>query len=170
MVQQRNATLQWGVRAIVVLAGVWTLFDLIWNVAGQTSDDYWGIALLILFVLALIVAFTQYVQERSELKVQASTERFPEPTISKFFLAMVCLVPPACGACQCGILLVRDHLGRICRGAGGLVRATHRHRRRIWCLDEPELSPGRNGQYQSRAGHVRAFPMLLVARLRMDRR
>jgi thiosulfate dehydrogenase (quinone) large subunit len=87
MVQQRNAPLQWGVYAIVVLAGAWTIFHLIWNFAKQTSDDYWGVALLILFFLALIVAFMQYVQDRSALKVNASKERFPEPTISKFFLA-----------------------------------------------------------------------------------
>ncbi len=46
MVQQRNTTLQWGALAIVVLAGAWTLFHLIWNFAGQIADDYWGIALL----------------------------------------------------------------------------------------------------------------------------
>jgi len=63
------------------------MFHLIWNFAGQTSDDYWGIALLILFFLALPVAFMQYSQERTMLKGNASTERFPEPTISKFFLA-----------------------------------------------------------------------------------
>ncbi|MHB8599546.1 MAG: hypothetical protein ACYDER_22380 [Ktedonobacteraceae bacterium] len=43
--------------------------------------------MLILFLLALIVSFMRYVQERSALKVNASKERFPEPTISKFFLA-----------------------------------------------------------------------------------
>src|SRR5579872_5546578 len=87
MSQQRNAPLRWSMYTIVVLAGAWTMFHLIWNVAKQTSDDYWGIALLILFLLALIVAFMQYVQERSVLKADASTERFPEPAISKFFLA-----------------------------------------------------------------------------------
>jgi len=85
--QQGNSTLQWGMLAIVVLAGAWTIFHLIWNVAGQTSDDYWGVALLILFFLALIVAFMQFFQERSVRKVDASSERFPEPSISKFFLA-----------------------------------------------------------------------------------
>jgi hypothetical protein len=40
MLQERNATLQWGVLAIVVLAGAWTIFHLIWNVAALTSDDY----------------------------------------------------------------------------------------------------------------------------------
>jgi len=87
MVQQRKVPLQWGVRTIVVLAGAWTIFHLIWNFAGQLSDDYWGIALLILFLLALLVAFLHYSQERSALKVDAATEQFPEPAISKFFLA-----------------------------------------------------------------------------------
>jgi thiosulfate dehydrogenase [quinone] large subunit len=73
--------------AIVILSGAWTLFHLIWNFAQQTADDYWGIALLILFVLSLIVAFVEYFQERSTLEVVSSSEQFPEPAISKFFLA-----------------------------------------------------------------------------------
>jgi len=87
MLQQRNATFRWAWLTIAVLAGAWTVFHLIWTIAGQTADDYWGIALLILFVLAVIVAFMQYVQERSALKAEAATERFPEPAISRFFLA-----------------------------------------------------------------------------------
>src|SRR5205085_9084975 len=61
-------------------------FHLIWNIAGNQSDDYWGIALLILFVLALILSFVNYTQERSALKAASRTERFPEPAISRFFL------------------------------------------------------------------------------------
>jgi len=87
MLQQRNATFRWAGLTIAVLAGAWTVFHLIWTIAGQTADDYWGIALLILFLLALLVAFMHYVQERSVLKAEASKERFPEPAISKFFLA-----------------------------------------------------------------------------------
>ncbi len=86
MLSQRNATVRWGMLAIVVLAGAWTLVHLIWNVAGATADDYWGVALPILFVLALILAFVQYFQERPALVAAASTERFPEPAIAKFFL------------------------------------------------------------------------------------
>ena len=63
------------------------MFHLVWNFAGQIADDYWGIALLILFCLALLVAFMQYFQVRTLLKGNASTECFPEPAISKFFLA-----------------------------------------------------------------------------------
>jgi hypothetical protein len=73
--------------AIVILSGAWTLFHIIWNLAQQTADDYWVIALLILFVLSLIFAFVQYFQERSALKVVSSSEQFPEPAISKFFPA-----------------------------------------------------------------------------------
>jgi thiosulfate dehydrogenase [quinone] large subunit len=87
MSNQHSPLIRWGTLAITVVAGVWTLFHLIWNLAGQTSDDYWGIALLILFVLALILAFVQYSHERAELRATAEGEQFPEPAISKFFLA-----------------------------------------------------------------------------------
>ena len=87
MFSQQNTTLKWGMLIVAVLAGAWTLFHLIWNFAGNTSDDYWGIALLILFVLALILAFVQFSQERPALQTASSGERFPEPAISKFFLA-----------------------------------------------------------------------------------
>ncbi len=38
---------------IAVVAGIWTLFHIIWNIAGQTSDDYWGPALLSLLLPVL---------------------------------------------------------------------------------------------------------------------
>ncbi|MEO7021193.1 MAG: hypothetical protein ABI234_13640 [Ktedonobacteraceae bacterium] len=85
MVRQRNAPTKWPTLAIVVLAGAWTLFHLIWNVAGQTADDYWGVALLILFLLSLIVAFMQFFREHAALKAVSSTEQFPEPAIARFF-------------------------------------------------------------------------------------
>src|SRR5579884_3437299 len=83
MNSQRNATywLNW---LIVGLAGVWTIVHIIWNLAGQKADDYWGIGLLILFILALILAFVQFARERHELRASPS-ERFPEPAISRFF-------------------------------------------------------------------------------------
>ncbi len=87
MSEQRNALVRWGAIAVTTVAGVWTLFHLIWNFAGQTNDDYWGIALLILFALALILAFVQFFQERSALRATSSGERFPEPALGKFFLA-----------------------------------------------------------------------------------
>lgn len=85
MATQRNAT-YWAGTLIAALAGAWTIFHIIWNFAGQTTDDYWGTALLILFALALILAFVHYAQERSTLHATAVAERFPEPSISRFFL------------------------------------------------------------------------------------
>ena len=85
--REQHAPLRWALLTIVVLAGAWTLFHLIWNVAKQTSDDYWGVALPILFVLALILAFIQFAQEWPALQAAPSPERFPEPAITKFFLA-----------------------------------------------------------------------------------
>jgi thiosulfate dehydrogenase [quinone] large subunit len=84
---QTSDAVRWGSLGIAVLAGAWTLFHLIWALSNHTADDYWGIALLILFILALALAFAQYVQERHALATTFSTEPFPEPAISKFFLA-----------------------------------------------------------------------------------
>jgi thiosulfate dehydrogenase (quinone) large subunit len=86
MNRQRSATF-WVGMLIVVLAGAWTIVHLILNVAGSTIYDAWDVGLLILFVLALILSFVQYGQERSTLKASSANERFPEPAISKFFLA-----------------------------------------------------------------------------------
>lgn len=85
MFSQRNATSMVGM-LIVILAGVWTAIHLIFGLASITADDYWGIALPILFVIALIVAFVRFAQELPALQTTSSTERFPEPAISKFFL------------------------------------------------------------------------------------
>ncbi|HEX8998205.1 MAG TPA: hypothetical protein VF812_19430, partial [Ktedonobacterales bacterium] len=87
MAQQENTAVKWGSLGITAIAGVWTLFHLIWILSNQTADDYWGIALLVLFALALVLAFVRYSQERGALTATSSTEQFPEPAISKFFLA-----------------------------------------------------------------------------------
>lgn len=87
MVNQQNAVVRWGMIVIVILAGAWTLIHLILGVSGSTANDGWGVGLLILFVLALILAFVEYAQERPTLVSTGSSERFPEPAISKFFLA-----------------------------------------------------------------------------------
>jgi len=86
MYNQRTATFWAGV-LIAVLAGAWTLFHIVWNLAGQTADDYWGTGLLVLFALALILSFFEYARERATLKASGAGERFPEPAISRFFLA-----------------------------------------------------------------------------------
>ncbi|HVB25068.1 MAG TPA: hypothetical protein VNG51_24240 [Ktedonobacteraceae bacterium] len=85
MFSQRNTPFGLGI-LIVVLAGAWTLVHIILGIASVTANDYWEIALLILFLLALIRAFVQFARERSTLEASSSTERFPEPAISKFFL------------------------------------------------------------------------------------
>ncbi len=86
MFSQSNATLKWSNVLIVAIAGVWTLVHLIWNFAGNTTDDYWGIALLILFLLALVLAFVEFTNERPALQASSAHEAFPEPSISRFFL------------------------------------------------------------------------------------
>jgi thiosulfate dehydrogenase [quinone] large subunit len=87
MASQQAAMLKWATLAIVIVAGAWTLFHIIWNVAGQKNDDYWGIALLILIVLALLLAFVQFFPKRSALLTTSSAEQFPEPPWGTFFLA-----------------------------------------------------------------------------------
>jgi thiosulfate dehydrogenase (quinone) large subunit len=84
MFAQRNATFNASL-LIAAVAGIWTLIHIILGLAGSTTNDYWNSGLLILFVLALILAFAQYAQERSRLQKVAQDEQFPEPAISKFF-------------------------------------------------------------------------------------
>jgi len=86
MSRQSSTALRGASLALCVIAGVWTVYHIIWNLQKQTADDYWGQALLVLFVLALILAFVRYFQVRSALVVSASAEPFPEPPIAKFFL------------------------------------------------------------------------------------
>lgn len=94
MSSQQSTAFRWGAVAISVIAGAWTIFHLIWNIQKQTADDYWGQALLILFIVALIMAFVQYFSERSALKATISpNEQFPEPLIAKFFLGSTGAAP-----------------------------------------------------------------------------
>ncbi|MGZ3677498.1 MAG: hypothetical protein ACXWQR_02890, partial [Ktedonobacterales bacterium] len=85
MSRQTSQMLQWAAIAICGVAGVWTLFHIVWNMQEQTGDDYWGQALFVLFVLSLILAFTLYFQNRSALTKSTSQEEFPEPAIATFF-------------------------------------------------------------------------------------
>lgn len=84
--REQSAVFRWGATAISVVAAAWTIFHLIWNLQKQTADDYWGQALLVLFVLALVLAFVRYFQERPTLIASPSQDQFPEPAIAKFFL------------------------------------------------------------------------------------
>lgn len=77
---------RWAGIAISGVAGLWTLFHIIWDLQKQTADDYWGQALLILFIVALVLAFLRYFLERPTLLATTPREDFPEPTISRFFL------------------------------------------------------------------------------------
>jgi thiosulfate dehydrogenase [quinone] large subunit len=86
MQRQQNAVFQYGTAIITIVAGVWTLFHLIWNLNNQTADDYWGTALLVLFLVALILSFARYFQEQAALRASTAQEEFPEPAIAKFYL------------------------------------------------------------------------------------
>ncbi len=86
MSRQPNVSLEWASIAISVVAGAWTLFHIFWDLNKQTADDYWGQALLVLFVLALILAFARFFQERPALLATAPRDEFPEPSIARFFL------------------------------------------------------------------------------------
>jgi thiosulfate dehydrogenase [quinone] large subunit len=63
--------------AICLIAGAWTVWHIIWVLQGQTADDAWGRALLVLFVLALVRAFQRFLEERSDLVVQLPLTRVP---------------------------------------------------------------------------------------------
>jgi thiosulfate dehydrogenase [quinone] large subunit len=84
MFSQRNGVFKAGL-AIAALAGIWTLIHIILGLASSTANIYWSQGLLVLFVLALVLAFVKYTQERSTLKSVTTKEQFPEPAISRFF-------------------------------------------------------------------------------------
>jgi len=87
LLTQQNAAVRWAMIAIVAVAGRWTLVHIILGLTDSTINDAWNVALLILFVLALILAFVEFARERRSLVSDSPTERFPEPAISRFFLA-----------------------------------------------------------------------------------
>lgn len=84
MFSQRNP-LFWTEVGLAVVAGLWTLIHIILELSGSTGGDGWDVGLLILFIIAVVVAFMHYGQERSALAASGSSEQFPEPAISKFF-------------------------------------------------------------------------------------
>ena len=80
--------------AITVIAGAWTIFHLIWNTTNHTTDDYWGQALLVLFILALFWHSLSTSQERAAILATISpNEQFPEPAIAKFFFGSAGAAP-----------------------------------------------------------------------------
>lgn len=85
MASQQSDVYRYGTLAICLIAGGWTLFHIIWELQGQTADDFWGPALIILFAVALVLAFLGYFQERPGLIASTPHEQFPEPAITRFF-------------------------------------------------------------------------------------
>jgi thiosulfate dehydrogenase [quinone] large subunit len=81
-----SGTLRQATWAVAAVAGLWTLFDLYWNVTSNTGRDFWGAAMVTLFVVAVVVAFAAFAGERAGLVANAPTEQFPEPAIARFFL------------------------------------------------------------------------------------
>ena len=89
MQRQQTVALEWAEIAIAVIAGAWTLYHIILALMNPTQGSYndgWGTALLVLFILALVLAFVRFFQERSALNAVPSAEQFPEPAVSRFFL------------------------------------------------------------------------------------
>lgn len=85
MQDQQRSIPQLAMYAICLVAGAWTLFHIIWELGKNTADDLWGLALLVLFILALVLAFYNFLQERAALLASTPNEQFPEPAISRFF-------------------------------------------------------------------------------------
>lgn len=85
MQDQQRSIRQLAMYAICLVAGAWTLFHIIWELGKNTANDLWGLALLVLFILALVLAFYNFLQERAALLASTPNEQFPEPAISRFF-------------------------------------------------------------------------------------
>src|SRR6478672_4341027 len=87
MSAQMSRIYQLGTIGICIIAGLWTLFHIIWELTKHTANDFWGPALVILFILALILAFIRFSQERAALIASTPQDDYPEPAISRFFFA-----------------------------------------------------------------------------------
>lgn len=70
---------------IAAIAAIWTLIHIILGFATSTANDEWNNGLLVLFVIALVLAFVQFARDRSTLKSTITDEKFPEPAVSRFF-------------------------------------------------------------------------------------
>ena len=60
MSAQLSRIYQLGTIGISAIAGLWTLFHIVWTLTIRTADDLWGPALVVLFLLALVLAFVRY--------------------------------------------------------------------------------------------------------------
>lgn len=83
---RRLTVFEWAQLGISAIAAIYTVFNIGWARSGHTANDFWGRALIILFVFALGFAFAEYFVERPRLLATTPPERFPEPSISRFFL------------------------------------------------------------------------------------
>ena len=81
---------------------------------------------------------------------------------------LVCVLPAEFRGAERGPVLIPGDVGRGRRRPWHPVWRPDRHRRWLWCADEPELPAGRDGERQSDSGDVRAVPLLRVARLWLD--
>jgi len=77
--------------ALVALAGAWTVAHIILVTTSSstaTINDYWGAALIVLFIGALGLALQRHVRDRERADPNARVgEPFPEPAIARFFMA-----------------------------------------------------------------------------------
>jgi thiosulfate dehydrogenase [quinone] large subunit len=70
---------------VMAVAGAWTLVHVVLAATGGVADDYWGPALLVLFVVALALALVRFWRERPALRARSVGEAFPEPPVARFF-------------------------------------------------------------------------------------
>jgi thiosulfate dehydrogenase [quinone] large subunit len=87
MLRHPRTVFSWASITITALAGGWTIFHILWSLWGQTANDYWRQALVVLFLAALLLAVVRFVQERSSFTATDPDEEFPDPPIAKFFFA-----------------------------------------------------------------------------------
>lgn len=87
MTAKPSTLLRYATWTIAAVAGVWTVFHIIWSLGGNTARDYWGTAMIWLFLIGVVVAFAQFYLDRPALVATSpSSEAFPEPAIARFFL------------------------------------------------------------------------------------
>jgi pimeloyl-ACP methyl ester carboxylesterase len=64
---------------VVAIAAAWTLVHITVGASGSTRDDYWDPALLIMFVVALILAFQRYSSARQSFRSRGGEIRATDP-------------------------------------------------------------------------------------------
>ncbi len=85
MSAQMSRIYQLGTIGVCVIASLWTLWHIAWVLRFHPGDDLWGPALVVLFLLALVLAFLRYAQDRGALITSVpgrSTPSLPSPASS----------------------------------------------------------------------------------------